>query len=107
VLGGCRRGDPRQYLAELDEFRGRPRAWLLFAHELPQLHERALMLRYLDAIGRVRDSVIVRGHDADGNSASVSLYRYDLSDPARLASASASSFLIGAQPTIDERLRCQ
>jgi hypothetical protein len=107
VLGGCHRGDPRQYLAELDEFRGRPRAWLLFAHELPRLHERALMLRYLDAIGFVRDSMIVRGHDADGNSASVSLYLYDLSDPARLASASASSFPIGAQPTIDERLRCQ
>jgi hypothetical protein len=107
VQGGCHRGDPRLYLAELDAFRGRPRAWMLFAHELPRLHERALMLRYLDAIGRVRDSVIVRGHDADGDPSSVSLYLYELSDEAKLTSASASSFPIGAQPTIDERLRCQ
>jgi hypothetical protein len=51
--------------------------------------------------------VIVRGHDADGNSSSVSLYLYDLSDEAKLASAGASNFPIGAQTTIDERLRCQ
>ena len=107
VAGGCHRGDPRQYLTELDAFRGRPRAWLLFAHELPRLRERALVLRYLDAIGDVRDSVIVRGHDADGNTSSVALYLYDLSDEAKLASAGASNFPIGAQTTIDERLRCQ
>lgn len=107
VHGGCHRGDAREYLIELDAFRGRPRAWLLFSHEVPLLRERALMLRYLDAIGHVRDSVIVRGHDADGNSSSVSLYLYDMSDAARLILASASNFPIGLQPTIDERLRCQ
>jgi len=107
VIGRCHRGDPRQYLLELDVLRGRPRAWLLFAHELPRLRERALLLRYLDAIAGVRDSVIVRGRDLDGQPTSVSLYLYDLSDSVRLASASARSFPIDAQPAIDERLRCQ
>jgi len=57
MLGSCHRGDTRGYLTELDQLRGRARAWNLFAHELPRLHEREAMLRYLDEIGRARDSM--------------------------------------------------
>lgn len=107
VLGGCHRDDPRAYLPELDTLRGRARAWLLFAHELPRLRERDLMLRYLDAIGVARDSLVVRGHDVDGGPTSVRLYRYDLSDSARLALARATSFPVEVPALGDARLRCQ
>jgi hypothetical protein len=107
VLGGCHRSDARAYLAELDALRGRPRVWLLFAHELPRLRERALMLRYLDAIGIARDSVITDGGDVDGTPSRVYLYRYDLSDAEKLGSASAGDFPVGVQAPIEGRLRCQ
>ena len=107
VLGGCHRSDARAYLAELDALRGRPRVWLLFAHELPRLRERALMLGYLDAIGSARDSVIAEAGDVDGKPSRVYLYRYDLSDSARLAVATARDFSIAAQPPMESRLRCQ
>lgn len=107
VLGGCHRSDARAYLAELDALRGRPRVWLLFAHELPRLRERALMLRYLDAIGSARDSMIVDGRDVDGKPSRVYLYRYDLSDARRLALAASGDFPIAVQPPIESRLRCQ
>ena len=106
VLGDCHRGDPRAYLAELDRYRGRARTWVLFGHELPRLHERELMLRYLDAIGRARDSVVTSGRDVNGNVVRVRLYLYDLSDPAALSATTASSFPIANQAPFEARFAC-
>ena len=108
LIGGCHRDAPRAYLYELDALRGRARAWVLFAHELPRLRERALMLDYLNAIGFARDSVVATGWDLEGKPTSVDLYLYDLSDPARLSVADAKTFSVPVPPeTIDDRLRCQ
>jgi len=107
VVGGCHRDAPRKYLYELDAFRGRARAWVLFAHELPRLRERALMLGYLNAIGQARDSVIATGWDVVGAPTSVELYLYDLSDPAKLSVVSAATYSMPAPQEVDDRLRCQ
>lgn len=106
VLGGCHRGDARGYLTELDAQRGRARVWILFAHESWRLGERELMLRYLDAIGTVRDSTTAPGHDVDGKPTIARLYLYDLSDSARLASAQASDLAISESRPLEERQQC-
>ncbi|MDQ2766241.1 MAG: hypothetical protein M3Y30_03700 [Gemmatimonadota bacterium] len=106
VLGDCHRGDLRAYLSELDRFRGRARLWVLFGHELPRLRERELMVRYLNAIGRVRDSVVSSGRDVDGHVVSERLYLYDLSDSTRLSAASASSFPIARQLSLEVKFAC-
>ena len=106
VLGACHRGDLRGYLADLDRFRGRARTWVLFGHELPRLHERELMVRYLDAIGRASDSVVSSGRDVDGNVVSERLYLFDLSDSTKLRAASAGSFSIAHQVPLESRFAC-
>jgi len=106
TLGECHREDLRAYLSELDRYRGRARTWVLFAHELPRLHERELMLHYLDAIGSARDSVVTRGRDVNGNVAPVRLYLYDLSDSAKLRATSAPSYVIAQQAPLESRFSC-
>lgn len=106
VLGECHRADLRAYLAELDSLRGRARTWVLFGHELPRLRERELMVRYLEAIGRARDSVVSSGRDVDGNVASERLYLFDLSDSTRLGAASAASFPIAPQLPLEAKFAC-
>ena len=102
-LGGCHRGNPAAYLAELDSLRGHARVWVLFAHELPALHERERITGYLGETGIARDSVITTGHDVDGTATRASLYLYDLSDPSRLGGHRPPRF---AEPALDPRLRC-
>ncbi|MEO6211105.1 MAG: glycosyltransferase family 39 protein [Gemmatimonadaceae bacterium] len=106
TMGGCHRGDARGYLTELDAQRGRARVWMLFAHESWRLGERELMLRYLDAIGTVRDSTTSLGRDVEGKPTIVRLYLYDLSDSARLASAQASDLPIPKSGALEERQQC-
>ncbi|MDQ2929496.1 MAG: hypothetical protein M3Y05_01570 [Gemmatimonadota bacterium] len=106
MMGGCHRGDARGYLTELDAQRGRPRVWILFAHESWRLGERELMLRYLDAIGTVRDSTTAIGRDVDGKPTFVRLYLYDLSDSTRLASARTSDVVIPESGPLEERQQC-
>ncbi len=106
VMGGCHRGDARGYLTELDAQRGRARVWVLFAHESWRLGERELMLRYLDAIGTLRDSTTSLGRDVDGKPTIVRLYLYDLSDSTRLPSARASDLAIPKSGPLEERQQC-
>lgn len=96
-LGSCQ-PELRDYLRELDRYRGRERVWFVSTFELPRIVETAPMLAYLDAIG-VRRATIegprtnrpgkngqgMRWASRPGNYA----HLYDLSDPVRLASASA------------------
>jgi hypothetical protein len=83
TLGGCHRGDPRSYLRELDVFRGRPRVWVLFAHNNWPLLEQPTISAYLDLIGKRRAAFAAPG---------AVLAFYDLSDPERLAAVSAETF---------------
>jgi hypothetical protein len=98
ILGGCHRGDLRAYLREVDGLRGKARAWVFFGHDVPALAEQATIRAYLGRIGSRRG----------GFSAPDSLVElYDLSDPERLASASAETFPV---PPVDPQhvawLRC-
>jgi hypothetical protein len=71
--GGCHRTDWPAYLRELAALRGRPRVWLVVAHEFEGngVREDSLLVRYLNATGRAYLTIPAR-------SAFASLY--DLSD---------------------------
>jgi len=105
TMGECHRGNSAAYLAELDRFRGRPRVWLLFAHEIPKLHERELMLKHLDEIGSPRDSMVTHGRDTNGAATYVRLYLYDLS-VAPAVNARALTEASGESIALEPRLRC-
>ena len=87
--GRCHRGQPREYLRELDRYRGQPRVWVLVSHAL--LEEEPEILGYLDAIGERRLNL------TDG---SASAYLFDLSQPARLAQSNAASHPLRSQVTV-------
>ncbi|MBK5189627.1 MAG: hypothetical protein JJD97_15395, partial [Gemmatimonadaceae bacterium] len=93
-------------LTELDRYRGDARTWVLFAHVLPRLHEREILLRYLDAIGIARDSMAALGRDVQGNVTAVQLYLYDLSAGARTSNATATSAQLPEQPPLEPRFAC-
>jgi hypothetical protein len=98
-LGNCH-PELRDYLRELDRYRGRERVWLLSAFDTHAVRELPVLLAYLDDIG-VRRAVIEGpptnrpGATGQGRRWSTRVpsfaYLYDLSDPARLASTSAET----------------
>jgi hypothetical protein len=91
VIGGCHR-DPRGLLRDLDQFRGRPRLWVIVSHAIGPIPERETMLGYLDAIGVRRDSIVTPvSRWSDPTS---SAYLYDLSDPGRLGTVSAETHIL-------------
>jgi hypothetical protein len=87
TMGECHRGDRRAYLRELDAFRGAPRVWVVIAHPASRLLEVPVVRGYLERIGASRERIEETGASAE---------LFDLSDPVRLASASA-----GSQPIPD------
>jgi hypothetical protein len=98
LIGMCHRGVPRHYLKELDGFRGRQRLWVVLSHGSGDYgyDERLLITRYLDRIGRRRDSVPsqpVRPMDVSSR-----VLLYDLSDSSRLELSVATSFPSGSLP---------
>ena len=95
VQGMCHYGDPRRHLEELDQLRGGARVWVLFTHSLPDYNEHQDLLGYLDTIGVRRAALSVPPHKPAGSFAwvaPVDLYLYDLSNPARLTGALATTF---------------
>ncbi len=90
VFGACGRDEPRKVLRELDAFRGSPRVWILVTHALPAFREREVVLGYLRTIGTERESLSL---EPPGGipGAELTLTLFDLSDAARLASASAAA----------------
>ena len=97
VFGSCGRDDARRVLGEIDRFRGRPRVWVLLTHGLPAFREREVVFGYLDTVGRRIESLDL---DPPGGipGAELTLALVDLSDPGRLAAASASGFPLPALP---------
>jgi hypothetical protein len=92
ILGQCHRGEQRRYLEELDALRGRRRAWIVLTHASPFFREREPIIGYLDAIGTARDALVVPSHTAGFDYPAVEVRLYDLSDPARLQTATAATF---------------
>lgn len=96
-LGTCQ-PELRDYLRELDRYRGRDRVWFVNAFEPPRIGETALMLAYLDAIGLRTATIEGPPTNRPGALASgrrlvarpgTYAHLYDLSDPVRLASTTA------------------
>ena len=88
-VGGCWPDDLRAFLREADRYRGSPRVWF-FASSVPNFHPaRQTLANYLAAIGVRRESVAV---ESEKPLYPVSAELFDLSDPARLASATAANF---------------
>jgi hypothetical protein len=95
AVGGCHRGEARLYFEELEQFRGRPRVWVIITHSFPFLRERIDISNYLDTIGIRRDEFTVPSRLAGHrNSPPAEVLLYDLSDPNRLRRATAESALI-------------
>ena len=98
AMGKCHR-DPRQYLRELDRFRGR-RLWVIVTSAWYDGVEAALMLRYLDTIGRRMETIAVPGsreYVVEGANG----YLYDLTDASRQGSAASDTFPIDPERVID------
>ena len=107
VVGGCHRGDGRAYLREVDAFRGEERAWFFFSH--PRFHERTAILAYLERIGTRLDTAEEVSTRATGRPGAAA-YLFDLSDPDRLARATAGDFPLPksvAFPQVPKALRCR
>jgi hypothetical protein len=102
TVGRCSMANPRAYLRDVDQFRGRPRVWILATHLIRNTGELQAITDYLDAIGRRADLMTVPA--TTGLSAQAAyLYLYDLSDPARLGAASAETFEV-PNVKVDESL---
>jgi len=96
-LGSCQ-PELRDYLRELDRYRGRERIWFVSAFEPPRTAETTSMLAYLDAIGRRKATIEGPRSNRPGALATGRRYLdrpgayahlYDLSDSVRLASTTA------------------
>ena len=92
--GACERKDARVYLRDLDRYRGRDRVWILARPGPAYLVAEENMRRYLGAIAVRREFLSVRS----GVTLPMTLSLYDLSDPARLAAASAETFPVTPLP---------
>jgi hypothetical protein len=91
----CSRDDTRAYLRDVDRYRGAARVWLLSSRPRPYRVAAPAVQAYLGTIGVRRDSLTLPSLQFDR----VSLELYDLSDPARLAAASAETFPVSPMPT--------
>jgi 4-amino-4-deoxy-L-arabinose transferase-like glycosyltransferase len=105
-VGTCHRGQPRQYLQELDAYRGRSRVWVVVSHALPLYGERQVILAYLDTIGVRKETLVAKSRGPRGFIPDTAdLYLFDLSDPQRSSKASSLTFPLQVVP-LDERFGC-
>ena len=77
--GRCSIPQPREYLKQLDQLRGNPRAWIVMTHEQHR-GERELILEYLERLGRQLDVVDIQGNN-NHPTERASIHLYDLSAP--------------------------
>ena len=90
-VGGCHRDNGHRLLQDLDGFRGDSRVWIVLTHA--RAGDRRDILRYLDAIGQRRDGLSVLSQLViERRPPPAEAFLYDLSDPRRLETASASDF---------------
>ncbi len=94
-VGGCSPEDRRVLLRDVDRYRGRPRVWLIAGAVPPFQPPRSDVESYLSAIGHRMDGLAV---ESAKPIYAVSATLFDLSDPDRLAAASAETFPIQMEP---------
>lgn len=97
VSGTCDDSLFTPFFADVDQFRGAPRVWII-GSSVPDFHPaRAAIAKYLGTIGVKRDSLVMRSvPPMDPVSAEL----YDLSDSARLRSATAATFHVERDPVM-------
>ena len=88
-VGACSRDDRRVFLRDVDRYRGRARVWLLDASVPAMTAARKSLESYLATIGVRKESISI---PSEKPLDPVSAQLFDLSDPARLAAASAETF---------------
>jgi hypothetical protein len=93
VMGHCSIGAPREYLRQLDQLRGRNRVWVVLTHDQRLGKEYAVIIDYLDRIGRRIETVEVPGSSGRPMEAAAG-YLYDLSDPTLLSKSSSRTHAI-------------
>ncbi len=107
-LGACSHDDGRVFLRDVDRYRGRRRVWLLDGAVPGYSAPRKSLERYLATIGARKESISI---PSEKPLDPVSAHLFDLSDPARLAAASAETFALEPRaplvppPRCDERVR--
>ena len=107
-LGACSPSDGRVFLRDVDRYRGRRRVWLLDGGVPGYSAPRKSLERYLATIGVRKESISIPSEKPLGP---VGAHLFDLSDPARLATASAEMFALEPRaplvplPRCDERVR--
>jgi hypothetical protein len=106
AVGGCHRGDAPRYFQELDEFRGRPRLWVLLTHAQPRHGEAGDILRYLDTIGLRRDSFVIESRLVRSSGAPAEVFLYDLSDPVLLSRAAPVSMPVTGRSAANAASTC-
>jgi hypothetical protein len=95
VIGRCAMTDRRDYLRQVDRFRGQPRVWVIGTHL--SVSERSITVGYLERIGHRLASVFIPPVGAPLRLAAYARL-YNLSDPRRLASTTAESHSIPDLP---------
>ena len=96
TIGRCAIANPRQYLREVDRFRGRSRVWILATHLIRTTGEFETLTGYLDTIGQRLDSMVVPA-TANAPAQAAYLFLYDLSDPRRLGTSSPETYSVPPQ----------
>jgi hypothetical protein len=100
AIGACHREDARQYLKEIDSFRGRSRVWIVLTHSTPRYHEREDILAYLDSIGSRIDGVLVEPRSVSPRLLPAEAHLYDLSIVQKLAGTTAGSFSLSGASSV-------
>ena len=102
-VGGCSSEDGRVFLRDADRYRGRRRVWLLDG-SVPGLNaERMSLEKYLATIGTLEESISI---PSEKPLVLVGAHLFDLSDPARLAAASADTFRLEPRAPGVPKPRC-
>lgn len=107
-LGACSSDDGHAFLRDVDRNRGRRRVWLLDGAVPGYSAPRKSLENYLATIGVRKESISI---PSEKPLEPVSARLFDLSDPARLAAASAETFALEPRaplvppPRCDERVR--
>jgi hypothetical protein len=91
--GGCHRTDWPGYVRELSALRGRPRVWLVVAHEFEGngVREDSLLVRYLNATGPAYLTIAARSAFA---------VLYDLSGSPKAVDVTAPASTHARQPSL-------
>jgi hypothetical protein len=97
VIGRCSVTDLREYLRDLDQFRGRPRVWIVSTHARLNAVEFRTIVTYLDSIGRRVHAFEEQATSQIALNAAYGLL-YDLSDAGRLKLTAADSHPVPSVP---------